>query len=70
MYRGMITFTCSQCGAEFTAPDFEWMATTYSTPQPCTQCGSRRTYPSMCWPFSWLCKRDYEKIWKMMENMK
>ena len=70
MYRGMITFTCSQCGAEFTAPDFEWMATTYSTPQPCTQCGSRRTYPSMCWPFSWLCKRDYEKIWKTMENMK
>ena len=68
MYRGMITFKCSQCGAKFSAPDMEWLATSYSTPQPCPECNSRRTYPAMCWPFSWLTRHDYEKIWNHMEK--
>ena len=68
MYRGLITYTCSECGAKFSAPDVEWMATCYSTPQPCPQCNSRRTYPSMCWPLSLLTKRNYEKIWKSIEK--
>ena len=64
----MITFKCSECGAKFSAPDVEWMATSYSTPQSCPECGSCRTSPSMCWPFSWLTKRSYEKIWKSMDK--
>ena len=66
MYRGMTTFKCSECGAEFSAPDIEYMATMYSTPQPCPKCNSRRTYPSGL--FGWLFRPAYKMIWKSMEN--
>lgn len=66
MYRGMTIFRCSACGAKFNAPDIEWMATAYSTPQPCPKCNSRLTRPSGLW--GWMSRLAYKKIWECMEK--
>lgn len=69
MYRGIISFNCSECGTKFRAPDVEWHATCYSAPQLCPQCGSCRTYPaSFCSLFDELNKWRYDKIWEKMER--
>ncbi len=32
MFKRNTTFKCTQCGAKFTTPDFEYMATVYTMP--------------------------------------
>lgn len=66
MFRRYTTFKCTQCGAKFTAPDFEYMATVYTMPQRCPNCGSIRTRPSGL--FGKLSERAYRSIWKRMES--
>lgn len=61
MQRGNTHFKCSDCGKVFKAPDVEYMATSYSVPQPCPQCGKCHTFPLRNWP---LGKRLYRQIWK------
>lgn len=46
MFKRNTTFKCTQCGAKFTTPDFEYMATVYTMPQRCPNCGSIRTRPT------------------------
>lgn len=71
MFRGLITFKCTECGKKFIAPDIEYMATAYSTPQPCHRCGSIRTRPASLFPFIFGGNSDYKWIWERMEdNMK
>lgn len=66
MYRGKNVFRCTQCGKIFVASDFEYVATTYSVPQPCKRCGSIRTLPA----YHILFKSVYKKIWEDMEKIK
>ena len=71
MFRGFTTFKCTKCGKRFIAPDIEYMATAYSTPQPCLRCGSIRTRPAGLFPSIFGCNSDYKWIWERMEeNMK
>lgn len=66
MLRGVTTFRCTQCGAKFPAPDIEYMATVYSTPQKCPKCGSWRTRPVSL--LGKLKEEAYREIWERMEN--
>ena len=69
MVRGNTSFTCSECGTKFRAPDIELAASSYSMPQPCPNCKSHRTYPTPFWSiFSSSKKKAYEKIWEMQEK--
>lgn len=68
MLRGITTFKCTQCGHTFKAPDFEYMAMVYSTPQKCPKCGSIRTRPAGL--FGKLTEGVYRRIWKRMEKEK
>ena len=45
MYRGITTFSCTNCGHQFKSHDIEYRATAFSVPQRCPQCGSVRTIP-------------------------
>ena len=65
MFRGIITFKCSECGCTFEAPDIELGAMVLSTPQPCPQCKSRRTAPQELFG---RINPIYRKIWKEMEK--
>ena len=67
MLRGIITFKCTKCGNKFKAPDFEYMATIFSVPQPCPKCGSMRTRPAS-FLLGKLKDKAYEPIWKNMEE--
>lgn len=66
MLRGITTFKCTQCGRTFKAPDFEYMAMVYSTPQKCPKCGSIRTRPVGL--FGKLLEGVYRSIWERMES--
>lgn len=63
MYRGTTLFRCNECGKLFIAPDFEYMATFFSVPQPCTRCGSMHTYP-----FPKGSRSVYRNIWVAMDK--
>lgn len=66
MYRGKITFRCTECGEKFKAPDIEYHATALSMPQPCPKCNSIRTIPFTL--FSFMSKSMYKDIWEQMEK--
>lgn len=65
MLRGMIKFKCDACGHKFVAPDIEYMASAFSTPQPCPQCQSRHTYPARG---LFASAGPYRKIWSQIEG--
>ena len=66
MYRGISTFKCTQCGNVFKAPNYEYLATTYATPQKCPKCGGFRTRPAG--PLGKLAEREYESIRERIKN--
>lgn len=65
MFRGMILFTCTECGKRFLGPDIEWAATVYSTPLRCPKCGGMHTRPSRLLGGS---NAAYKKIWEIMDK--
>lgn len=70
MLRGTTKFLCDSCGNKFTAPDIEYCATVFSTPQQCPRCGSMHTMPapSLLNPLSFLQKSVYRNIWRQAEQ--
>ena len=74
MFRGIKIFKCTKCGNTFSAPDIEWMATSFSVPQKCPKCGSIRTRPggNSAWLDRIFGSSDddgvYKKIWDDMEK--
>ena len=65
MLRGTTLFKCTKCKKRFFAPDFEYLATTLSAPQPCPRCNSLRTRPSRLVGGS---DFFYKRIWEQMEK--
>ncbi len=72
MFRGYARFKCDKCGATFKAPDIEYMAAMWSTPQPCPACGSLHTWPCglLGSIFGWSpTKYPYTTIWKTLDQL-
>ena len=65
MYRGVTTFTCGECNNKFRGPDFEFMATIFTTPQPCPRCGSKHTYPRNLFSLN---RSLHKKIWETIDK--
>jgi len=64
MIRGIITFKCDECGECFKAPDVEYMATTFSSPQQCPKCKSYHTMPKG----AIFGKSVYKMIWENIDK--
>ena len=65
MYRGVTTFTCDECNNKFMVPDFEFMATVFTAPQPYPRCGSKHTYPRNLFGLN---RFLYKKIWETIDK--
>ena len=70
MYRGLTTFSCTNCGHQFKSHDIEYRATAFSVPQRCPKCGSVRTIPGF-----WIeaggkesSTQLYASIWEEIEE--
>ena len=70
MYRGLTTFSCTNCGHQFKSHDIEYRATAFSVLQRCPKCGSVRTMPDF-WIEVGGMKfgiNIYESIWEEIEE--
>lgn len=64
MIRPGLPYRCADCHKVFLSMETEWMATasTSHVNTTCPRCGSKHTLPLLA------SKRDYEDIWKMMDE--
>lgn len=62
MYRGLTTFTCTNCGHTFKSHNIEYRMTWLSVPQRCPECGSVRTVPFGGG------EESYKHIWEEIEQ--
>lgn len=70
MYRGITTFSCTNCGHQFKSHDIEYRATAFSVPQRCPQCGSVRTIPGFWIKVGGMesSTQLYASIWEEIEE--
>ena len=62
MIRGIVEFSCKECGLKFKAPDIEYRCTAFSTPMPCPYCGSMCEYDH--------CAEVVRQLEEYMEKLK
>lgn len=68
MYRGIKTFSCTNCGHQFKSHDVEYNMQPLSVPQRCPNCGSVRTMPGF-WIEGMEINDSYKFIWQEIEKV-